>query len=89
MAAKEVSKLLPPQSFTRFNPPYSTRKVTRNGTNHSQLCEKLNIKVAEALFIFDCNGVPGYPETVNKNLGELKRYTMITLSPENIGAPIN
>ncbi|KAE9979578.1 hypothetical protein BLS_009676 [Venturia inaequalis] len=53
------------------------------------LCEKLNVKVAEAIFIFDCDGVPGYQQTVNKTLGGLKRYAMITLSTSNIGAPVN
>ncbi|QDS74242.1 hypothetical protein FKW77_002855 [Venturia effusa] len=54
-----------------------------------ELCKQLNVTVAEAVVIFDCAGVPGYKEMVDKNLGDLKRYAMVTLSVDNIGPPIN
>lgn len=53
------------------------------------MCEKLDVKVAEAIFIFDCDGVPAYKQAVDEKLGDLKRYTMISLSPDNIGACMN
>lgn len=51
------------------------------------LVEKLGVSVAEMVFIFDVK-VPVYEEAIKKNLGDLKRYSMITLTTENMGAPI-
>ncbi len=52
------------------------------------LVEKLGVSVAECVFIFDIGGVPDYEEAINKNLVNVKRYAMITLTTTNMGAPI-
>jgi adenine phosphoribosyltransferase len=80
MAAKEV--------YLDPYPPRANenRKLT---PPPSKLCEKLGATVLESLFIFDCDGVPGYREIVQNNLGEMKRYAMISLTTTNIGNPVN
>ena len=52
------------------------------------LVEKLGMRVAECVFIFDVD-VPIYNEAVKKNLGDLPRYAMATLSESNMGVPVN
>jgi adenine phosphoribosyltransferase len=52
------------------------------------LVEKLGAEIAEAVFIFDVD-VPGYTEIVREKLGDLKRYAMVTLTVDNMGAPVN
>jgi len=52
------------------------------------LVEKLGMEVAECVFIFDVD-VPIYNEAVKKNLGDLPRYAMATLSESNMGVPVN
>lgn len=52
------------------------------------LVEKLGMEVAESVFIFDVD-VPDYNETVKENLGDMLRYAMVTLTADNMGAPVN
>jgi adenine phosphoribosyltransferase len=52
------------------------------------LVEKLGMEVAECVFIFDVD-VPIYNEAVKKNLGDVPRYAMVTLSEGNMGVPVN
>jgi adenine phosphoribosyltransferase len=52
-----------------------------------ELVERLGMEVAEAVFIFDID-VPAYNTAVEKNLGSLMRYAMVTLTDTNLGAPI-
>ncbi|KUJ21117.1 PRTase-like protein [Mollisia scopiformis] len=52
------------------------------------LVEKLGQSVAELVFIFDVD-IPIYAEAVKKNLGDAKRYAMVTLTTTNMGAPIS
>ncbi|CZR66166.1 uncharacterized protein PAC_16067 [Phialocephala subalpina] len=51
------------------------------------LVEKLGVSVAEMVFIFDVD-IPIYAEAIKKNMGDWKRYSMITLTTTNMGAPI-
>lgn len=51
------------------------------------LVEKLGQSVAECVFIFDVD-TPVYAEAIRKNLGDVKRYSMVTLTTTNIGASI-
>lgn len=51
------------------------------------LVEKLGQTVAEMVFIFDVD-IPVYAEAIKKNLGDAKRYSMVTLTTTNMGAPI-
>lgn len=52
------------------------------------LLEQLGMQIAESVFIFDVEG-PGYAEVVAKNLGDMPRYAMITLTASNMGSPVN
>jgi adenine phosphoribosyltransferase len=52
------------------------------------LVEKLGTEVAESLFIFDVD-VPDYNEAVKKNLGDMPRHAMVTLTADNMGVPVN
>ena len=51
-----------------------------------ELVEKMGVKVAEAVFIFDID-IGDYREVYERMLGGLKRYAMITLTKEKV-API-
>lgn len=51
------------------------------------LVEKLGQSVAECVFIFDVD-IPIYAEAIKNNLGNVKRYSMVTLTDTNMGAPI-
>lgn len=53
-----------------------------------ELVEKLGEQVAEAVFIFDVD-VLGYAEAVKKELGDLKKYSMVTLNVSNLPEPVN
>lgn len=50
------------------------------------LVERAGMEVAEAVFIFDVDA-PAYNEAVERTLGSLKRYAMVTLTETNMGAP--
>ena len=52
------------------------------------LVERLGMEVAEAVFVFDVD-VLVYNEAVERNLGGLKRYAMVTLSAANMGVPMD
>ena len=52
-----------------------------------KLLEELGQEIVEMCFIFDVS-IPAYDEVVKKNLGEMKRYAMVTLTDTNMGAPI-
>jgi len=47
------------------------------------LVEKLGLEVAESVFIFDV-GIPDYIGAVKKNLGDMPKYSMITLNEGNL-----
>lgn len=86
MAAKAVNNQPQSPSFPILQEQEICRELIN--TPPPQLCEILGAKIAEAIFIFDCDGVPGYHDVVKEKLGNLKRYAMISLSPSNIGNPI-
>ncbi len=52
------------------------------------LVVKLGMDVAESVFIFDVD-VPDYNEAVKRNLGDMSRYAMVTLTQSNMGSPVN
>lgn len=52
-----------------------------------RLVEKLGQSVAECVFIFDVD-IPVYAEAIKENMGDVKRYSMVTLTTANMGVPI-